>query len=107
LIPLTDSYLGCYSKQGRGSEHPFFLRPTTERVLLMRRIMLMVTVALIATAMMVATAMPVLAAKPVHTKEQCLSVQKALNEGTRLTGQQIQLIRQFDSLGECVAASQK
>jgi hypothetical protein len=56
---------------------------------------------------MVAMAMPALAAKPVHTKEQCLSVQKALNEGTRLTGQQIQLIRQFDSLGECVAASQK
>jgi hypothetical protein len=73
----------------------------------MKRIMLLLTVALVTAAMMVAMTMPALAAKPAPTKEECLGVQRALNEGERLTGQQIQLIRQFDSLGECVAASEK
>jgi hypothetical protein len=73
----------------------------------MRRIMLLVTVALVTAAMMVAMAMPALAAKPAPTREECLAVQRAINDGERLTGQQLQLIRQFDSLGECVAASEK
>ena len=73
----------------------------------MRRIILLVSVVLVTAAMMVAMALPALAAKPAPTKEECLGVQRALNEGERLTGQQQQLIRQFESLGECVAASQR
>jgi hypothetical protein len=72
----------------------------------MKRIIMLVTVALVMAAMMVAMAMPALAAKPAPTREECLEVQRALIEGERLTGQQQQLIRQFDSLGECVAASE-
>jgi hypothetical protein len=56
--------------------------------------------------MMVAMALPALAAKPAPTREECLGVQRAIIEGERLTGQQ-QLIRQFESLGECVAASER
>jgi hypothetical protein len=74
---------------------------------MMRRILVLATVALVTAAMMVAMAMPALAAKPAPTREECLAVQRAINEGERLTGQQLQLIRQFDSLGECVAASEK
>ncbi len=61
---------------------------------------------LVMAVMMVAMAMPALAAPPAPTKEECLAVQRALIQGEKLTGQQKQLIRQFDSLGECVAASQ-
>jgi hypothetical protein len=72
----------------------------------MRRMLLLTTVALVMAAMMVAMAVPALAAKPAPTREECLEVQRALHEGERLTGQQEQLRRQFDSLGECVAASE-
>jgi hypothetical protein len=51
-------------------------------------------------------AMPALAAKPAPTRDECLAVQRALNEGERLTGQLEQVRRQFDSLGECIAASE-
>jgi hypothetical protein len=51
-------------------------------------------------------AMAALAAKPAPTREECLAVQRALNEGERLTGQQEQLRRRFVSLGECIAASE-
>ena len=73
----------------------------------MRRIMLLVSVVLVTAAMMVAMALPALAAKPAPTREECLGVQRAIIEGERLTGQQQQLIRQFESLGECVAASER
>jgi hypothetical protein len=72
----------------------------------MRRILLLLTVALVMAAMVVAMALPALAAKPAHTREDCLEVQRALNEGEKLTGQQEQLRRQFGSLGECIAASE-
>jgi hypothetical protein len=72
----------------------------------MRRILLLATVALVTAVMMVAMAMPALAAKPAPTKEECLGVQFTLNEGGKLSGQQLQLIRQFNSLGECIAASE-
>jgi hypothetical protein len=64
----------------------------------MRRILLLLTVALVMAAMVVAMALPTLAAKPAHTREDCLEVQRALNEGEKLTGQQEQLRRQFGSL---------
>jgi hypothetical protein len=73
----------------------------------MRRIMLLVSVVLVTAAMMVAMALPALAAKPAPTREECLGVQRAIIEGERLTGQQQQLIRQFESLGECVATSER
>ena len=57
-------------------------------------------------AMIVAMALPALAAKPAHTREDCLEVQRALVKGEKLTGQQEQLRRQYESLGECVAASE-
>jgi hypothetical protein len=72
----------------------------------MKRIMFLATVTLVIAAMIVAMAMPALAAKPAPTREECLAVQRAINEGERLTGQQLQLIRQFGSLGECIAASE-
>ena len=72
----------------------------------MRHILLLATVALVTAVMMVAMAMPALAAKPAPTKEECLGVQFTLNEGGKLSGQQLQLIRQFDSLGQCIAASE-
>jgi hypothetical protein len=49
------------SKQGRGSSHLFFPRPSTGRVVLMKRIMLVVTAALVMAAMMVAMAAPAFA----------------------------------------------
>ena len=72
----------------------------------MKRILLLATVALVMAAMMVAMAMPALAAKPAPTREECLAVQAALNQGEKLTGQQKQLLREFSSLGECIAASE-
>jgi Spy/CpxP family protein refolding chaperone len=74
---------------------------------MMRRILVLLTVVAMMVAMLVAMAMPALAAKPPPTKEECLGVQRTLIEGDKLTGQQKQLIRQFESLGECVAASEK
>jgi hypothetical protein len=47
----------------------------------MRRILVLATVALVTAAMMVAMAMPALAAKPAPTREECLAVQRAINEG--------------------------
>jgi hypothetical protein len=48
---------------GRGGGlTPFFLRPTTEREVLMKRIMMLMTVALVVAAMMLAMAMPAFAA---------------------------------------------
>jgi len=72
----------------------------------MRRILVVVTMALVMAAMMVVLAVPALAAKPAPTRQECLAVQRALNEGERLTGQLEQLRRQFGSLGECIAASE-
>ena len=72
----------------------------------MRRMISLVVVAMVMAAMMLAMAMPVLAAKPAPTREQCLAVQRAINEGERLTGQLEQVRRQFGSLGECIAASE-
>ena len=71
-----------------------------------KRIVSMVSVALVMVAMMAAMAMPALAAKPAPTREECLAVQAALNQGEQLTGQQKQLLREFSSLGECIAASE-
>jgi hypothetical protein len=79
---------------------------TGKEVALMKRMVLLVTVALVMAVMMAAMAIPALAAKPAPTREECLAVQRALIEGERLTGQQQQLIRQFGSLGECIAASE-
>jgi hypothetical protein len=62
--------------------------------------------AMVMLAVMVATALPALAAPPAPTKEECLGVQAALNQGEQLTGQQKQLIRQFPNLGQCIAASE-
>ena len=73
----------------------------------MRRIITVVVVALVMAAMMLAMALPALAAKPAHTREDCLEVQRALVKGEKLTGQQEQLRRQYGSLGECVAASER
>ena len=61
---------------------------------------------LIVVGLMLAMAMPALAAKPAPTREECLAVQAALNQGEKLTGQQKQLLREFSSLGECIAASE-
>jgi hypothetical protein len=72
----------------------------------MKRMLLLATVALVMALMLVAMAVPALAAKPAPTKEECLGVQFTLNEGGKLSGQQLQLIRQFNSLGECIAASE-
>ena len=74
-------------------------------MLLKRRLAVLVATAAL-VVMMLAMAMPALAAKPAPTREECLAVQRAINEGERLTGQQLQLIRQFGSLGECIAASE-
>ncbi len=68
----------------------------------MKRIVFVVTVALVMAAM----AMPALAARSAPTKQECLGVQAALNQGEKLTGQQQQLIRQFPNLGQCIAASE-
>ena len=51
----------------------------------MKRIVFVVTVALVMAAMMVAMAMPALAARSAPTKEECLGVQAALNQGEKLT----------------------
>jgi hypothetical protein len=72
----------------------------------MKRMLMLAAVALVMAAMIVAMAMPALAAKPAPTKQECLGVQFTLNEGGKLSGQQLQLIRQFDNLGECIAASE-
>src|SRR5829696_3944399 len=47
-------HLGCYSGTGRGSSTPFFLRPSTERVLptLMKRVFMLLAVALMVVATM-------------------------------------------------------
>src|SRR5829696_7254611 len=47
-------HLGCYSGTGRGSSTPFFLRPSTERVLptLMKRVLMLLAVALMVVAAM-------------------------------------------------------
>jgi hypothetical protein len=71
----------------------------------MKRIMLLVTVVLVTAAMMVAMAMPALAAKPAPTKEECRETLVAIATGERLTGQQKQLVRQFESFSACIQAS--
>ena len=65
-----------------------------------------IAVLLMALLMLVMSASPALAAKAAPTKAECLGVQRALQEGDRLTGQQKQLIRQFPNLGQCIAASE-
>jgi hypothetical protein len=71
----------------------------------MKRIMVLVTVALVMAAMMVAMAMPALAAKPAPTKEECVQTLVAIQHGERLTGQQQQLVRQFETFSACIQAS--
>ena len=71
----------------------------------MKRIMVLVTVALVMAAMMVAMAMPALAAKPAPTKEECVQTLVAIQHGERLTGQQQQLLRQFETFSACIQAS--
>ena len=75
-------------------------------MLLKRRLAVLVATASLVVMMLVAMAMPALAAKPAPTREECLAVQAALNQGEKLTGQQKQLLREFSSLGECIAASE-
>ena len=71
----------------------------------MRRILLLLTVALVMAAMMVAMAMPALAAKPAPTKEECVGTLVAIQHGDKLTGQQQQLPKQFESFSDCIQAS--
>ena len=72
--------------------------PRGKEVVLVKRL-------LVVAAMMVAMAMPALAARSAPTKQGCLGVQSALEQG-ELSGQQKQLIRQFPNLGQCIAASE-
>jgi hypothetical protein len=71
----------------------------------MKRIMVLVTAALVMAAMMVAMAMPALAARPAPTKEECVQTLVAINQQEKLTGQQIQLVRQFETFQACIQAS--
>jgi len=63
IYVLPPCYLRRYSEQGRGSEHPFFLRPTTERGRTMKkRILVLLSVVIL----MLAMAVPAFAAPGDH-----------------------------------------
>jgi predicted cobalt transporter CbtA len=66
-----------------------------------KRIILVASVALVMAAMVVVMAMPALAAKPLPTKAEC----QAAFQAEQPTGQQKQLVKRYDSQGQCIQAS--
>ena len=79
--------------------------PQGKEVVLMKRMVLLATVALVVAAMMVAMAMPALAARPAPTNQECRETLVAIVQGEKLTGQQKQLVRQFETFQACIQAS--